>query len=304
MGIQSVHQTQSLSFIWDEPNERNIPGRSSPHNCFIHHYSAREMAVRRINAHLRRLDFLAVDAALYSAERADSDPGFEVWEASIDEWETYVRSENQAIKSRGMSWRDGKIYIVEPSSEVHQMFCALLDEEVMAAAGTRFEHLQPKRSTYVERTHRLLEPDCSYGPRGPSVAMRSAGVQLPAGVTPGEYHTLKVEVGVARSWYQLEERANEWKQFPGVEYVLCIFLTLQLERCEFKLFSVADNANFVLFAPMDPIGIVGPATLVELESRRLLGLPPDGEIPRAFIQPYVVVDLYSIAESLREELAD
>uniref|UniRef100_K3X4Q6 Uncharacterized protein n=1 Tax=Globisporangium ultimum (strain ATCC 200006 / CBS 805.95 / DAOM BR144) TaxID=431595 RepID=K3X4Q6_GLOUD len=113
--------------------------------------------------------------------------------------------------------------------------------------------------------------------------MQSAGVQLPDWMSPGEFHTLKVEVG-------LEERANEWAQFPGVEYVLCVYLTQQLDRCEFKLFSVVHDANARLDAPVDPIPIVDPATLVAFESHRLLGLPPDAEAPRAFSQSHVVLN--------------
>lgn len=45
---------------------------------------------------------------------------------------------------------------------------------------------------HTEEERRLVEPDCSFGPR------ENVGAVLPAGLVWFEYHTLKVEIGVCR----------------------------------------------------------------------------------------------------------
>ncbi|GMF19570.1 unnamed protein product [Phytophthora lilii] len=88
-----------------------------------------------------------------------------------------------------MAFEDGRIYIVEVPSGVHDGFCEFLKEEILSATGTRNRHLVSRGSSYVESL-RKLEPDCSFGP-APGV-----GAIRPGGMTWIEYHTLKLEVGV------------------------------------------------------------------------------------------------------------
>ncbi|KAG1686053.1 hypothetical protein DVH05_007191 [Phytophthora capsici] len=251
------------------------------------------MATERINGIIKKLDWNEVKATLFSTERDDTDPGFEVCEASLEDWERYVKSEDQALKSRGMSFEDGRIYIVELLSGAHESFCGLLNAAILEATGTSNRHLVSCGSSYVESL-RKLEPDCSYGP-APGI-----GAIRPDGMAWAEYHTLKVEVGVSRGWFHLDRKADQWRQFPGVEYILCIRLTRELRVRQYKLYTVFNQATPLM--DMDPIPIVNP-TNVAFNSRRLLGLVGQGvRPPQGFSRPNVVVDLFPLVERLIEEI--
>lgn len=253
--------------------------------------SARNMAVRRINGIIKKLDWKEVEAALLSDERDDADPGFEVCEASLEDWERYVKTENQALVSRAMAFEHGRIYIVELPSGAHDDFCGFLDFAVLTATGTGNQHLISHGSSYVESL-RKLEPDCSFGP-APGI-----GATRPGGMTWNEYHTLKVEVGVSRGWPYLNRKADQWRQFPGVEYILCIHLSRALRVAEYKLYTVDNPANPL--PHMDPIPIAVNPTDVTFNSRRLLGLVGQAPIPQGFTQPDMVINLFPLVERLRE----
>ncbi|DAZ95493.1 TPA: hypothetical protein N0F65_001973 [Lagenidium giganteum] len=191
------------------------------------------MATKRINGIIKKLDWKEVEATLFSTERDDADPGFE----------------------------DGRIYIVELPTEIHDNFCRDLDFAILTATGTGYQHLRPRGSSYVESL-RKLEPDCSFGPP-PGI-----GAARPAGMDWGEYHT----------------KADQWRQFPGVEYILCIRISPALRVRQYKLHTV-------------PIPIVNP-TNVAFNSRRLLGLVGRGRTPQGFSRPNVVLDLFPLVERL------
>ncbi|KAL7678784.1 hypothetical protein Plhal304r1_c092g0172261 [Plasmopara halstedii] len=249
------------------------------------------MAVKRINDIIKKLDWKEVEATLLFDERDDADPGYEVCKASLEDWERYVKTENQALVSRAMAFEDDRIYIVELPSGVHDGFCGLFMVEMVFATGTRDHHLVSRESSYVESL-RKLEPDCSFGP-APNI-----GAMCPGGMTWIEYHTLKVEVGVSRGWSYLNRKADQWRQFPGVKYILCIRLSPALRVRQYKLYTVNNRANPL--PPMDPIPIVNP-TNVTFNSRSLLGLVGRGRTPQGFYQPNVVINLFPLVERLIQE---
>ncbi|ETW01472.1 hypothetical protein H310_06983 [Aphanomyces invadans] len=231
------------------------------------------MAVQRINRLIRKMDMKQVNAELTSPMRAETNPGVFVCEVSLADWTRYVKCEHHVLMSRAMAWHDGKIYIVELPGWIHESFSRSLDFAVISATGTGEEHLLSCGSTYVDALA-PIEPDSSFGPA------RGFGATLPHGMTWGEYHTLKVEVGVTRGWPCLDERAMQWSAFPGVEYILLIRLSPDLQVHQYKLHAVVDGT----IVPTVAIPIVNPTNVV-LESRRLLGLPALAPIPAHFTAP-------------------
>ncbi|POM70185.1 Hypothetical protein PHPALM_13415 [Phytophthora palmivora] len=113
------------------------------------------MTIKQINGIIKKLDWKETEATLFSTERDDA--GFEVCEASLEDWERYVMSDNQALVSRAMAFEDGKSYIVELPS------------------GTYDNHLRSRGSSNVESL-RKLEHDCSFGPAPGIVAIRPSGM--------------------------------------------------------------------------------------------------------------------------------
>ncbi|KAF0720417.1 Aste57867_347 [Aphanomyces stellatus] len=255
-------------------------------NRFMRSLPTRNMAVQRINRFIRKMDMKEVEADLISLTRAETDPGVYVCDASLEDWKRYVKSEQQALLSRAMAWNHGKIYIVELPGKIHDKISRSLDFAVLSATGTGEEHLLSCGSAFVDNLAHI-EPDSSFGPAP------GFGATLPHGLTWMEYHTLKVEVGVAKGWPQLDAKAVQWSQFPGVEYILLIRLSPALRVYQYKLHSVVGGA----IVPMVATPIMNPTNVV-LDSRRLLGLPALAPIPAHFTAPNLTIDLFPLVQRI------
>ncbi|CAK4611802.1 hypothetical protein AeMF1_004011 [Aphanomyces euteiches] len=234
------------------------------------------------------MDMKTVEAYLLSLARPGADPGVFVCEASFEDWTRYVKSEQHALVSRAMAWKNDKIYIVEWPRGIHEGFSDYLKLAVISATGTGKVHLRPHGSSYVDNLE-PIEPDSSFGP------VPGIGATRPNGLSWLEYHTLKVEVGVSRGWRQLDARAVQWSQFPGVEYILLIRLSPDLEVHQYKLYSVANGA--LVQPTMAPTTIDNPSNIV-LDSRRLLGLPADVPFPANFTAPNLTFDLFPLVQDI------
>ncbi|KAK1937128.1 hypothetical protein P3T76_009906 [Phytophthora citrophthora] len=88
---------------------------------------------------------------------------------------------------------------------------------------------------------------------------------------------------------QLDRKAiSVWGEMPGVEYALCVKLDPDFTNAEYKLYDTRANPLVVL----DPIPIVAPRTVIHLDGRRILSIPPRKALPR-FFPKTVLVDLYT-----------
>ncbi|OWZ18282.1 hypothetical protein PHMEG_0007654 [Phytophthora megakarya] len=189
--------------------------------------------------------------------------------------------------SRTMAFEDGRIYIVELPATLHEELIARVDGAVSTATGTGDQHLVSHRSSYVElEGFQKLESDCRFGPADDIGAIRPGGI-----MAWGEYHTLKVEVGVLRRWSSLGRKADQWRQFPGVEYILCICLSQDLRIRQYKLYTVDDRATPL--PPKNPRNIVNPTDVPFNSSRLLVARSPP---PVSFSGPNVAINLYTVVE--------
>ncbi|OQS03040.1 hypothetical protein THRCLA_04644 [Thraustotheca clavata] len=154
------------------------------------------------------------------------------------------------------------------------------------ATGTTNHHLAPKGATFV-RTINRLEPDESFGPR-----RNLPGAQLPQGFSDwGEYHTLKVEIGISQGWPALDRKVSQWWPFPGLRYIICIRVSPRQEVQQFKFYTVNQNAP----PQLNPTVIANP-TIIGLDSRVLLGLQPGAPLPVGFADPNVIIDLFEVVQ--------
>lgn len=245
------------------------------------------MAVTKINNYIDKLNWPQFMKTL---------PGQPVvlGEATLAEWEAFVESEDQALESTHMEWADGRILIVEVPSTVHGKVTGAIEYFLNHDALVENDFLTTNRDAFVE-TRRRLEPDTSYGPVVDNTT--PLGGVLPAGVTNwGDFTTLKVEVGVSRTWGHqaghLDWKADQWATFPGVKYVLCVATDEDLSFCQFKLHSVTTVG--AALPPIAPINVVAPQTVVRMETRRLLGLLAIAPPLPSTIPPFVDLDLYQV----------
>ncbi|KAH9148164.1 hypothetical protein LEN26_004583 [Aphanomyces euteiches] len=251
-------------------------------------------AVRNINSAVDKIDLRKVEQSLEAEDRSPLDPDVFVCNATLEAWNLYVESEYQALMSRAMEWNDNKIYIVELPSRLHGNVASMIDLAIMRATGTFHDHLCPRRSSYVA-DRRLIEPDCSFGP-----TRYLPGAVVPANMEWCDFDTIKVEIGVSRMWPALDRKARDWATFPGVQYILCIYITPATNIRQYKLHDVINGA---LANPnMVAINIVNPTDIV-LNSHRLLGLPQDHDLPDGFQGPDLTINLFGIVQYAVQEAA-
>ncbi|GLE02379.1 hypothetical protein PINS_up011217 [Pythium insidiosum] len=260
------------------------------------------MAVYKINRAIRCLDVHAVEQALLEQAARDDDqsgqrdddnapPGVFVCQATLLEWQKYVESEAQEMKSRFMTFHDGGIYIVELAG-IHESIERHIECDIILQGG---RWLANRGARYVATAPILHEPDGSFGPE-PEVP----GAALPAGVVDwDEYHTLKIEVAVTQRWRDVERKAEIWRTYAGVQYVLCVRVSPTLRVADYALGIIATNGQWEV--PFSRQPIVGPQTLVRFDCRRLLGLEPGAALPQGFANgnDHVEIDLFRIVERRR-----
>ncbi|KAG3135331.1 hypothetical protein PC128_g26078 [Phytophthora cactorum] len=132
-------------------------------------------------------------------------------------------------------------------------------------------------------------PDLSYGPR-----RTTPGSVLPPGVPLFEdFRAIKIEIGVSQPWGMAQGQLDHkvisiWAVMPGVEYVLCVKFDPDFSNAEYKLYDARVNP----LVQLAPLPIVVPRTVIQLDGRRILGIPPGMALPIAF-PATLSVDLYS-----------
>jgi hypothetical protein len=112
------------------------------------------------------------------------------------------------------------------------------------------------------------------------------------------YSTFNVEVGVSQDWkspFGLDRKAQKWfnsLHMYGLQYILCIRIaktksghTLSLT---YKLYDVsALNGVFPNPTP-NPIIFTQSAAIVNLDARRLLGIPPNYPLPQGVVDTFTI----------------
>ncbi|KAG9401570.1 hypothetical protein AC1031_009440 [Aphanomyces cochlioides] len=217
------------------------------------------MAINSINQSIKTLDLDLVDEMLQTGKVYLRD-------ASLSDWEAFVASEDQELRSTNMEWIDGKIFIVELSSLPHQ-------------TGSAYQ-------TNILR----LEPDLCLLPRR-VLGQPPYNVQLPLGVDWGDFHTVKIEVAWYQTWDDLDWKANQWATVGTVVYIICIKLDRpNLVNCSYKVHRVVHHG--VNLPAMAPLPVVAPNTVIHLDSRLVLQLPVSSPLPPNF-PPQLDIDLFA-----------
>ncbi|KAK1945617.1 hypothetical protein P3T76_002665 [Phytophthora citrophthora] len=246
---------------------------------------------------IRELDWDAVRDAL------DNDDHFVLplrIPPSREDWASYVETENQALPTMHMMWNNNSIFIVELPGDHHAMVAGEILGAIRDATSTGSMHLVGYTRCCVSNLAGLgalayfgaLEPDTAFGPR-----QGVPGVMPPPGMTFTSFHTLKIEVGVSQSWGRVDDgrsfnyKADMWRQYPGVQYILCIYVSSDFDQ--YRLDSVVNGA----FENQNrgPIDITEDTAVLSFDARRLLGLRRNEILPPLFNDP-VEVDLFDIVE--------
>ncbi|KAG9401546.1 hypothetical protein AC1031_009413 [Aphanomyces cochlioides] len=241
--------------IEEEPLTNHINAVPSTTEAIPEPNRREAMAIDSINQTIQTLDLKLVDEILQKGKVYLQD-------ASLSDWEAFVTSEDQQLKSKNMEWIDGKIYIVELPSLPHKMYGQRLGVSLFLATHTQECFLSVAGAAYQTNIRRL-EPDLCLLPH-PILGQPSYNVQLPPGVDRGDFHTVKIE-----TWDDLDWKANQWATVGTVVYIISIKLDRpNLVNCSYKVHRVVHNG--VNLPAMAPLPIAAPNTVIHLDSRLVL----------------------------------
>ncbi|KAG2822448.1 hypothetical protein PC118_g25093 [Phytophthora cactorum] len=213
-----------------------------------------------------------------------------VCQATEDEWNAFVDSDEHIVRPNFLEWfaDTGEIHIIEFADAPHGNYVC----EFVIRTSFAERHVSSWLKGYMDAKNsqgRRWCPDLSYGPR-----RTTPGSVLPPGVPIFEdFRTIKIEIGVSQPWGmaqgQLDHKAiSVWAVMPGVEYVLCVKFDPDFANAEYKLY----DARVSPLVQLAPLPIVAPRTVIQLDGRRILGIPPGMALPIAF-PATLSVDLYS-----------
>ncbi|KAF4140356.1 hypothetical protein GN958_ATG10520 [Phytophthora infestans] len=231
-----------------------------------------------------------INAALEAAVAHSPPPTgtVRVCHATEDEWNAFADSEDPIVRLNYVEWFPDteEIHIIEFADAPHEIFIAELNDQFRERHVKRWlkGHLAAKNSQ-----GRRWCPDLSYGPREETL-----GSVLPPNVPIfADFRTIEVEIGVSQQWGmapgELDHKAiATWAAMPGVEYVLCVSFDPDFENAEYKMY----DARVHPLVQLAPLPIVAPRTVIQLDGRRILGIPPRMALPVGF-HATLSVDLYS-----------
>jgi len=227
-------------------------------------------------------------------------PPFEVCQDVTQEaWHSYIDKiygEDSIISLRSMECTDGKVLIVEwPIPKPHEFFVANFTQSFLNQVP-----MQPCGHPTVDHA----EADTLFCPRpNPNRNPR------PAGLAAGElWFTFAVEVAVSQNWTSLTAKATHWAQHAGVEYILCVKVSPQLNVLQFRLYSIPANTPLpvVLGNPAsqgtcDLRSLVVNNLLVDFDCRRLLQIPVPHPLPNG-VPMVAQVDLRNVLSDSQQAL--
>ncbi|CAK4112382.1 unnamed protein product [Aphanomyces euteiches] len=239
------------------------------------------MAIHSINQKIKSLNWKLVEKELEKGMVYLGD-------ASLSDWEAFVTSEDQQLKSKNMEWIDGKIFIVELPSQEHETYVMELGAAIRDATHTRSDFVKVSLAAYQTNIRRL-EPDLCLIPRQ-VLEQYPYNVQLPPGLNDwNNFHTVKWEVAWSKSWGNLDWKANQWTiMVPTLVYIICI--KLDRHNPSYKVHHVVQHG--VPLPQMIPLPIDPPNTIIQLDSRLVLQLPATSPLPPNF-PPQLDIDLYA-----------
>ncbi|KAF4139257.1 hypothetical protein GN958_ATG11617 [Phytophthora infestans] len=215
-----------------------------------------------------------------------------VCEATEDEWNAFADSEDPIVRLNYLEWfpDTGDIHIVEFADAPHDAYVSAFENVTSFGELHVYRWLKGYLAAKNSQGRRWCS-DLSYGPRE-----TTPGSVLPRGIPIfADFRTIKVEVGVSQQWGmaqgQLDHKAIAiWAAMQGVEYVLCVKFDPDFANAEYKLYDARVNPLVQLHVA--PLPIVTPRTVIQLDGRRILGIPPGMALPVGF-PAALSVDLYS-----------
>ncbi|KUF88760.1 hypothetical protein AM587_10000439 [Phytophthora nicotianae] len=238
------------------------------------------------------IDALELDAVASYFDNDDDeiDPYVVCEGVSIAALNEYVGDgEGLRIPLRFLALDDGRLVIVDLPTKVHESTAASFEKMFNRASGNDLEVASRGSMTARRAGNPNKEADATFGPKGSTLHRTPA----PAPRTIADWVTLAVEVGRSQTWASLEEAAEWWCNYGGMQYILLLKISPQGVQMRYALYDIAVLG--ILPAPTASGTVYRrtrdqPAVNVTFNMRRILSIPANAALPNG-VNATAVVDL-------------
>jgi hypothetical protein len=238
---------------------------------------------------------LDVVASYFDQDADEIDPYVVCEGVSVTAFNQYVGDgEGLRIALRFLALYDGRIVIVELPTTVHESTAEEFKNEFLATSGNRREVASRGSMTASIPVAALpnKEADATFGPMGSTPNQTPA----PAPRTIADWVTLAVEVGRSQTWESLEDAAQWWCNYSGIQYILLLKVSRPGTQIRYALYDIAVLGT--LPAPTASGTFrrrttAQPAVNVSFDMHRILSIPANQALPTG-VNAYAVVDLRTV----------
>ncbi|OQS07670.1 hypothetical protein THRCLA_00340 [Thraustotheca clavata] len=140
------------------------------------------------------------------------------------------------------------------------------------------------------------EADVAFGPTRGLLHQ----IPPPQGREFQDWVTLVVEVGRTQTWRNLEQAAQWWCDYAGVQYILLLKVSAAATQIRYSLYSIVTQG--VLSAPVE-LGIFrrralpAPPVNLTFDMRRILAIAPNQPLPNG-VNAQAVVNLREVMDKV------
>ncbi|KUF82571.1 hypothetical protein AM587_10003160 [Phytophthora nicotianae] len=238
------------------------------------------------------IDALELDAVASYFDNDDDeiDPYVVCEGVSLAALNEYVGDgEGLRIPLRFLALDDGRLVIVDLPTKVHESTAASFEKMFNRASGNDLEVASGGSMTARRAGNPNKEADATFGPKRTTLHRTPA----PAPRTIADWVTLAVEVGRSQTWASLEEAAEWWCNYGGIQYILLLKISSQGVQMRYALYDIAVLG--ILPAPTASGTVYRrtrdqPAVNVTFNMRRILSIPANAALPNG-VNATAVVDL-------------
>jgi hypothetical protein len=148
-------------------------------------------------------------------------------------WEAFAAESDECprISLRFLDFANNKVYIVEyPHTPPHEIMKTRFVRALHSASADSLDD-------FGNVTLHGFEADATFGP-GDYANRLPRPVGLPAN---DPWVTIAVEIARTQTWDSLVAKANVWAQIRGIQYIICLKVSEDLNCCRFSLYSIPGN---------------------------------------------------------------
>jgi hypothetical protein len=218
-------------------------------------------------------------------------------------WDEYLDRDDVPFPVKYMDQVDLTVFIIELPNTIHAFF----SRAILLQLGRQSEFIVSSgdgKVSHMEADERIRPKDTTPGFGG-----------LPANVSWQDYGTVVIDVGLSQPWdgaTGLDSKALRWynaRVEAGIEYILCVKIDKTggaVSGAQYKLFDVQALIAAqppVDFAAQAPVNFLNGPCQIQLNVKRVLGIPQGVRLPRAVPHRPFTIDLADIRdEAIRTNL--